>query len=110
MNMTHAKNAQAMEPVNKEADPGQVVPGTQKPIEIFFVVSKTDREADVFECSLNKLRCLMSDHSRRGDEFALFTDRTSADRYLARFRLIAESTQRLQLMTLEELEEFAGTP
>lgn len=102
-----AQNAQV-------ADPGQVVPGTQKPIEIFFVVSKIDVEveADVFELSVNGLRDMMSgtDFETANDQYAIFTDRTSADRYLARLRLITKSEQRLQLMTLEELEEFAGTP
>jgi len=92
------------------ADPGQVVPGTQKPIETFFVISKTDVYADVYECSISQLRYLLSDHEESDDRFVIFTDRTSADQYLVRLRLIAESTQRLQLMTLEELEGFAGTP
>jgi len=93
------------------ADPGQVVPGTQKPIETFFVISKMDRgEADVYECSISQLRYLLSPHEESDDKFVIFTDRTSADQYLVRLRLIAESTQRLQLMTLEELEGFAGTP
>lgn len=111
------------------ADPGQVIPGTQKPIETFFVISKTDAEADVYECSVSQLRSavnclrlqsvgkapkscihLLSDHEASDDAYAFFTDRTSADRHLARLRLIAKSEQRLHLMTLEELEEFAGTP
>ena len=92
------------------ADPGQVIPGTQKPIETFFVISKTDAEADVYECSVSQLRYLLSEHEASDDAYAFFTDRTSADRHLARLRLIAKSEQRLHLMTLEELEEFAGTP
>ena len=81
---------------------------------IFFVVSKTDIEADVMECSVNRLGGMMSgtDFSIRNadDQYAIFTDRTSADQYSARMKLIAESIQRLELMTLEELAEFAGTP
>lgn len=111
MNMAHTTKTVQVKLENAQvADPGQVVPGTQKPIETFFVVSNLDMEADVFECCVSKLRYLLSDHEKPDNEFALFTDRTSADRYLARLRLIAESVQRLQLMTLEELEEFAGTP
>jgi hypothetical protein len=89
---------------------GCVEPGTQSPIEVVFVVSKTETTPDVGEYSPEKLADLFAGTRQSvgrsvQDEYALFTDRTSADNYAKRQSLLAQARMYLRGLTDEQLEE-----
>ena len=93
------------------ADPGQVEPGTQKPIEIFFVVSKTEEDPDVGEYTPDRLADLFRGTEQRSrtpisDEYAIFTDRTSADEYAKRVKLVNKAKKLVDGIATDDLEQI----
>lgn len=96
--------------MSDQPDPGQVTPGTQKPIEIFFVVSRTELNPSVGEYTPGKLADLFrgTERSREiAEEYAIFTDRTSADNFAVRQSLLETAIRHLRGLTTEQLEEIA---
>lgn len=96
--------------MNQAADPGCVAPGTQKPIHIFFVVSRTESDPNVIEFGPQGLADLFrgtEDRIRGGidSEYAIFTDKTSADDFAKRQKLIVEGIRYLRSLEVEQLEE-----
>lgn len=97
-----------------KADGGQVAPGTQIPIQIFFVVSRTDAEdAEVGEYTVDRLSDLFAGtresprfNGKMGEEFAIFTDRTSADQFADRQKLIFAGIRSLELLAVDQLKEL----
>ena len=90
---------------------GQVAPGTQEPIEVFYVVSKTAQEPTTFERNVNTLASMFagtggSESNRFRKEHAIFTDRTSADNFAKRQRLYFAGINSLRQMSTEQLEEI----
>lgn len=86
-------------------------PGTQRPIEIFFPVSKAEQEPNVEEYTAEKLADLFAGTRQRGlsveDEYAIFTDRTSADQFAKRQRLVYAAIGHIKRMSTEQLAEVA---
>lgn len=93
--------------MTQTADPGQVVPGTQKPIECFFVVDKTDQKPSVTEFTLTMLISLFRGRvipdGMIADGYAIFTDRTSADDYAMKQQLLYAGIEHLKRLPVEQL-------
>lgn len=93
-----------------QADPGQVAPGTQEPIEVFYPVSKTEQSPTVEGYTAEKLADLFAGTRQAGhtveSQYALFTDRTSADNFAKRQELLHKATYHLRQMSTEQLEEI----
>ena len=85
-------------------------PGTQRPIEIFFPVSKAEQEPNVEEYTAEKLADLFAGTRQRGlsveDEYAIFTDRTSADEFAKRQRLVYRAIGYIKRLSVIQLEEI----
>ena len=94
----------------QQADSGCVAPGMQKPIQIFFVVSRTESDPTASEFGPQGLADLFrgtEDRIQGGidSEYAIFTDRTSADNFAKRQKLVAEGIRNLRCLGVEQLEE-----
>jgi hypothetical protein len=93
-----------------QADPGQVAPGTQSPLEVVYPVSKTEQSPTVEGYTPERLADLFAGTRDRGlrveDEYALFTDKTSADNYAKRQELLHKGAFLLRQMSIEQLEEI----
>jgi hypothetical protein len=104
-------NSGSLAPAKKtghQADPGQVVPGTQKPIVYFYVVSLTEPNPKAHECLLDGLAALLRGTEKAVDtEYAVFTDLTSADQFAERQGLLNSAIGRLRLLSAEQLAEIA---
>jgi hypothetical protein len=91
-------------------DPGTVEPGTQTPIGIFFVVSKTEHEPQVGEYTPDRLADLFEGTRQRelriSDEYEIFTDRTSADNFAKRQTLLHAAIKRLEAADMDQLEDI----
>lgn len=95
--------------MTQRADSGRVAPETPKPIQFFFVVSRNESDPNVNEFSLQGLADLFrgTEGSISG-EYAIFTDRTSADGFARRQKLIAEGIRYLRSLDLAQLEEHVA--
>lgn len=92
------------------ADPGQVEPGTQEPIEVFYPVSLTDQSPTVEGYTAEKLADLFAGTRQAGhtveSQYALFTDRTSADNFAKRQGLLYQGIYYLKRLSDAQLAEI----
>jgi len=80
--------------------------GTQKPIGVFFVVSRTEPQPHVSKFSPDSLAELFAGTPNCciSDEYAVFTDRTSADNFAKRSKLCHLAVSYVNDLSLEQLE------
>jgi hypothetical protein len=85
-------------------------PGTQSPITDFYVASRIEGSSVVGVSLQGFVDLVLGIADREGcfvDEYAVFTDRTSADNFAKRTDLLLSAGLSLRTMTDEQLAEIA---